>query len=450
MAQLPSRETCPGLRRVAARAIRVVALLGGIAAWASPAGAQYLQNYVPRGVPGYGTDRGVTVLSRERPDYDTDGVRVGSFVVRPMLGEATGYDSNVNGAGQGSWLMHTAPAVSAQSDWGRDRLGAALSLDNYADFDQPRQSRTDWTATIGGGKTIGGSNLNLGYSHLSLHQTSTELASVASDTPVAFQVDDVRGDYTVDFGRLSFMPNVDLRNFTFDGTTVLGVPVSQSYRDRLVSQGGVTVRYSLSEQRNLLLVLTGLDSHYTRPQRGQPSNNSRSVLVLAGLDYLADGMFRYQLLAGGEVRIFAASAYGTRAAPIIEARAIWTPTGLTTVTGSLSREIEDPSAEGTSGYTYSIGRIVVDHEYRRDILLQGRGGVQVAQYLHGGGTQTAFSIGAGATWLVNRNLRASLEYDFTDQSGSGNSSARAAQTLSGLSSGAYSRNVILLALRLAL
>jgi hypothetical protein len=449
MPQLPSSETLSGQPRRAA-AIWLAAILVGVAVWASPARAQYLQSYVPRGVPGYGTERGVTVLSRERPSYEAEGVRVGSFVVRPMLGEATGYDSNVSGTGQGSWLVRTAPAVSAQSDWGRDRLGAALSLDSHIDLDQPRQSRTDWMATIGGGKTIDRNNLNLGYSHLSLHQTATELAAVASDTPVAFQVDDVRSDYTVDFGRLSFTPNVDFRYFTFAGTTVHGAPVPQSYRDRLVSQAGVTVRYSLSEQRNLLLVMTGLDSHYTKPQRGQLSNNSRSVLVLAGIDYLADGMFRYQLLAGGEVRIFAASAYGTHAAPIIEARAIWTPTGLTTVTGSVSREIEDPAAEGTGGYTYSIARIVIDHEYRRDLLLQGRGGVQVAQYLHGGGIQTSFSFGAGATWLVNRNLRASLEYDFTDQSGSGNSSARSTQTLNGLSSGGYARNLFLLALRLAL
>src|SRR6185437_4204879 len=259
MPQLPSRETLPGRPRRAAAAIRLMATLAGIAGWASPAGAQYLQNYMPRGVPGYGTERGVTVLSRERPSYDAEGVRIGSFVVRPMLGEATGYDSNVSGTGQGSWLLHTAPAVSVQSNWGRDRIGAALSLDNHLVLDQPRQSRTDWTATIGGGKAIGRNNLNLGYSHLSLHQTSTELGAAASDTPVAFQVDDVRSDYTVDFGRLSFTPNVDFRYFTFAGTTVDGVPVPQSYRDRLVSQGGVTVRYSLSEQRILLLVMTGLD-----------------------------------------------------------------------------------------------------------------------------------------------------------------------------------------------
>lgn len=450
MPQLPSRETLPGPPRAAAAATGLLAILAGIIACASPARAQYVQTYLSRGVPGYGTERGVTVLSRERPSFQAEGVRVGSFMVRPMLGEATGYDSNVSGTGQGSWLLHTAPAVTVQSDWGRDRLGAALSLDSHLVLGQPRQSRTDWTATIGGGKTIERNNLNLGYSHLSLHQASTELGSVASDTPVAFQVDDVRSDYTVDLGRLSFTPNVDFRYFTFAGTTVHGAPVPQSYRDRLVSQAGVTLRYSLSEQRNLLFVLTGLDSHYTKPQRGQPSNNSRSVLVLAGIDYLADGLFRYQLLAGGEVRIFAASAYGTQAAPIIEARAIWTPTGLTTVTGSVSREIEDPSAEGTGGYTYSIARIVIDHEYRRDLLLQGRGGVQVAQYLHGGGIQTSFSFGAGATWLVNRNLRASLEYDFTDRSGSGSSSARGTQTLNGLSSGAYSRDLVLLALRLAL
>ena len=435
------------IRALAGPVIGVVAAAACVVAQAS---AQYMQSYFPRGVPGFGAERGVTVLTRERPDYDPPGERAADFVVQPRLTEATGYDSRVTAAGAGSWVVNTAPSVSVNSDWERDRLGAALTLDNYQALDQPRQSQTDWTAAIGAAKTIDRTELNLGYSHLSLHERSTDFGAVASDTPVAYRVDDVRADYTISLGRLSLIPNADLRAFAFDATTVGGVPVSQSYRDRTVAQAGVTARYGLSEQRSLLLVITGQQSHYTLPQPGQPSSNSRSGLVLAGLDYLDDGMIRYQFLAGGEVRVFEAATYGTRIAPVTEARVIWSPTGLTTVTGQLMREIEDPAAEGTGGFTYTGARLILDHEYRRDLLLQARAGVEVAEYIHGGGTQAAASLGASATWLVNRNMRLALSYDVTDQGPSGNTAVATTHSPSSITTGAYTRSVALLTVHLGL
>ena len=44
--------------------------------------------------------------------------------------------------------------------------------------------------------------------------------------------------------------------------------------------------------------------------------------------------------------------------------------------------------------------------------------LQHADYLQGGGQSTGFSLGGGVTWLMNRNMRLSATYDFTDQSGS--------------------------------
>ena len=69
--------------------------------------AELLSEFFPDGVPGYGTAPGVTVASRARPEYDPQGVRVDSFVVRPRMEEGFGYDSNVlgGGAARGSWLI---------------------------------------------------------------------------------------------------------------------------------------------------------------------------------------------------------------------------------------------------------------------------------------------------------------------------------------------------------
>ena len=82
----------------------------------------------------------------------------------------------------------------------------------------------------------------------------------------------------------------------------------------------------------------------------------------------------------------------------------------------------------------------MDHEYLRNVFLQARGAVQVAQFLQGGGVQTIETIGAGITWLVNRNLRLSVNYDHTAQQGGPSGTA--------LSTGNYVRDLALITLRL--
>ena len=117
-----------------------------------------------------------------------------------------------------------------------------------------------------------------------------------------------------------------------------GLQLNQNYLNRDVVAGSVTGRYSRSDEGGLLVVLRGINSTYTSPQPGQPSNNSNSAELLGGLDYQRESVWRYRILIGVEVRAFQSSQYPTRTAPLVEASAIWTPTGITTVTGTLSRD----------------------------------------------------------------------------------------------------------------
>ena len=446
--------------------------VGLLALGVSPgARAQSVENYFPTGVPGFDRDRGVTVLSRLRPLYEEPGVRLGAYTVNARLDESIGYDSNILGVNSGpsSGFVKTSPSISANSNWSRDRLGIAVSTDNYTYFSTPRLNYTNYSVSVGGGYTIGRHDLNVGYSHFRQHELGTDIGAVATTTPLPYDVDAVRADYTVEAGRFSFVPNVDVRLFQFSNAAVAGLPTNQNFRDRTVVIGGVTTRYELSDQRSLLLVVQGINSHYIRPQGQQVSNNSKSALFLAGIDYQATGLWRYRLLAGVEVRTFESSQYGTRTAPIAEANVIYTPTGLTTVTGFVRRQIEDVQSEGTAGYTLTTTGLVVDHELKRNILLQARGNFQAAEFFQATGTTTSYTLGGGVNWLVNRRVRLSADYDFTQQSGPGNTTVVGSQVLntplslsqqqlgvvpgqqlSTLTTGNYNRNVLLFGLHLAL
>jgi hypothetical protein len=157
-------------------------------------------------------------------------------------------------------------------------------------------------------------------------------------------------------------------------------------------------------------------------------------------------VWRYRLLIGVEVREFQSPAFPTRTAPIAEGQLIWQPTELTTVTGSLSRLIEDPQSAGTSGYILTNARVAVDHELRRDIILHGAIGVQYAQFLQGS-AQSNFTTNIGAGWLINRNMQLSFSYYFTKQIGS---SGTTTINPASITTAAFSQNMVALALHLAL
>lgn len=439
------------------RPLLIAAGILGVATSPGVARAQSIDYYLPPGIPGFGQAAGVTVLTRTHPEYQSGGLRVGGFDLQANLDETVGYNSNVTANGGGSWFLQNAPAVQAVSNGSRTQVGFGVTANNQEYFDSPSLDRTDWTATIGGATAIGQGNLNVGYTHLSLSSVGTGLGQQATTTYIPYTVDDARVTYNYLIGRFTLTPNLDDKLFSFGQGRFGNVLIDQKSLNRNVLSGGLTTAYSLAEQEDLLLVLQGIDSHYTNAISGQPSADSQSFQALAGIDVQATGTIRYRLLGGVELRTFTSSIYNTQTSPIAEASLVWTPTGLTTVTGIVSREIDDPATAGTGGFTYTNAQLVVDHELYRNILLQGRLGYQIAEYVGGGGlgnaggTQSAFNAGASVNWLLNRNLRLSLDYNYVNQGAGGPRQVvfNGQTTVQG-AAGAYQQSVIGLTLHIGL
>jgi hypothetical protein len=405
--------------------------------------AELLSVFFPAGVPGYDTQNGVTVETRLHPELMPLGVREGALLFLPQLDLGTGYSSNAQPGPhrRGSWEVVTAPSLSIGSDWSQGAIGAAFSVQDTRYLGAPAQDRTDVTASVGGRIDLGGDTLTLAAAHVSQHEDRSQLDSIASDRPIAFQLDDVRASYMMTVDRWSIEPALQATNWTYGDTTVLGQPASQSYRDRIVVQGGVTLRYQWAPLRSFVFVLRAIGQEYSRTPSGQPSLDSTGYQMLAGFDYDDNAVWRWRMLAGGEVRRFASSAYPQQNALIAEAGVGWAPTGMTTVNATISRETKDAAQEGVSGLIYSAARITIDHEYLRNLLFKASIGLQTADYFHGG-HQTGTDAGVGVTWVINRSARLSFTYDQIDLRGS-HSAANAPGT-------GYSRSLGLITLRLGL
>jgi hypothetical protein len=418
-----------------------LALALGVCPLAS-AQAQLLSRYIPDYAPGL-TETPENTQARVQPEYRSDGVRAGSFVIRPRLAESLGYDSNVDGVqgGRASAAIDTQATVSAESDWSRNSVAAQLSVDDQRYPARPVQDFTNWSAGLSGTYDVGLDQVSGSYQHLSVVQTPRDLGAVLS-VPIPFQVDDVRiGTAFLTQGRLSFVPDLDVASYRFSNVVApagdgLNATLGQTWQSRLVYQPELATRYELSPKRDVLLVLRGTVIDFTSHPAGVGNFNSVGGAVLAGFDYTGTGVFRYRALIGYQQRNYASARFATIRSPIIEASVTWKPQLMTTLTGIVRREIDDSTNVNFIATTVTSVQLNVAHELRRNVVLTGFGEYQRADFGSGSGvgvssgsaagpgvsatttpTQNIYSAGLGATWFLNRRTQLGVSYQFIDRSG---------------------------------
>ena len=232
--------------------------------------AELMTALFPDGVPGYDEDEGVTVETRLHPEQMPLGVREGAFVFVPRLDEGFGYSSNAlpGPYRRGSFENVTAAALSVKTEFSRNNAGASVSVRDTRTLSLPSQDRTDATVSVGGRIDVGEDTLTLGGAHLAQHEDRGDLDTIASDRPIGFQIDDVRATYAMIAGRWTIEPNVQAANWTYDPTTILGVAASEAYRDRLVLQSGLTLRYEFAPLRSAIFVARMIGQDYTHTPAG--------------------------------------------------------------------------------------------------------------------------------------------------------------------------------------
>ena len=260
--------------------------------------------------------------------------------------------------------------------------------------------------------------------------------------PLPYTIDVGTIGYRINFSRLYVTPSVLVSSYSYTNGTIGGITFQQSFQDRIVVAPSVTVGYELSERRNLVMVVRDSIAKYTN-EAGFPTQNYNDIAVLGGFDYDADGVIRYRALIGYEQRSFENAQFKTIQVPTFEASAIWTPTGLTTVTGAVGRFIQAPSNTSTNSYTETYGQLRVDHEYLPNVLLRAGAGAYLAEYTAGAGNQVYYTTGVGITYLLNRNMQLAASYDFIGSQSNGSGANR-------IFNPTYTDNRVLVTLRVRL
>jgi hypothetical protein len=154
------------------------------------------------------TARGVTVLTRPRPEFDPVGVRVGGFRLDAAGELGAGYDSNLFGRSSdrvGDGFLETAAEAALRSDWTRHALGLTGTFASRSFADEAAQDWINWSAGAFGRYDIGEfGSLGARYAHRRQHLevSSVDVQQAGVTEPVPYDVDEFEVTGATRFNRL--------------------------------------------------------------------------------------------------------------------------------------------------------------------------------------------------------------------------------------------------------
>jgi len=361
------------------------------------------------------TARGSTATTIPHPELAPMGIRRGSFTLFPNLIYSLNFVDNVfatESNTESSYVSEIIPSISANSDWNNHALNFRATVIDSTNNKFSSEDYTDWNLEADGIIDISRDTL------LSLG-AATGLQHIARSAP-----DDARGVEPTEFDRTSFFTryshrsgrlvsaiNLNLVRKEYQDVDAirLGIPVTldTSDRDRTESRLRLRTGFRYVGDEQVFFSLEGFDRNYDTTRNFSGLDQSST-----GLEALVGASFDYHGIVLGEFAV----GYRTQDyqqpledihRPIIETSIRWNVTDLSTISFIVDHQVQESIDLVFSGYTSTSASVTLDHELRRNLLLDLSLQFTRNEYI---GIDLAdrnddiYNIGAGFTYKMNRNL----------------------------------------------
>ncbi|WP_375248793.1 outer membrane beta-barrel protein [Sphingomonas sp.] len=410
--------------------LSLVALMGVLALPMAAGGAQAQQvgdNLVLPNLPlDYDRGRNTSVLQRERPEYQAQGVRAGSFLVFPRIEVGAGATDNAyqtDSNTQGDVFALVSPSVAVNSNWSTNELnfnaGAQLrrfaseTPRNETNYNLDATGRIDATRTLSFNTQLRTARATEPRSSAASPQDAAESIQFQHTTAslgTTFAGARVRGQVAVSADRFTFS---DVRSFS-------GGIISQAGRDQTLLRTTARGEYAVSPDTSLFLQGGYTDTTYQQPLTfGIPNRDSKEYNIIGGASFDLSALIRGGIGLGYVSRKYNSPLYRDVSGLAAEARIEYFPTQLTTVGLNVRRTVQDSAFGTTSGFFATAAALRVDHELLRNVLLNAQVGYEQDDFVGVDAKSKILRYSAGGRYLVNRNLGLGLLVGRDNRSGSG-------------------------------
>jgi hypothetical protein len=390
--------------------------LPGHVAWALVLGWVPVVGASAQGVAPRDVERGVTVESRPRRDYDPLGVRLGGFRLDAAAEAGLGWDSNLFGRERNirsDGFATQSGSLSLNSDWSTHAVGVSGSVDSRQYFRESDQDWTDWNVGgFGRYDFSADTNIDARYrhyrEHLDVYNFDVQTAGISQ--PVPYDSDEVQVTGVTRFNRVGLLGTGSYRTYRFQDTTLAGVPQPVSNNDFDTVIGAVGTTYAFAPGRHITGVVRVQDINYSKSVSN--GRDSFTWEALVGFQYDFDGVWQGRLAFGWRQRDYRSPTIKMLEGPAVEGQLTWSPSLLTTVSFNVARTIEESIRLDAVSYQRTTAAARVDHEYLRNVILGAELRADRREYSSPNQTATDGVATLSARYLLNRNMAVLGTYSF--------------------------------------
>jgi hypothetical protein len=358
-------------------------------------------------------------------DFKPLGIRAGSFMLHPGVQLAAQFTDNVfyaNKNKQDDTIFHVRPYITAQSTWSRHSLNVRLAADiaRYKDFGF--RDYEDYFLLINGKVDVKNQSfMTYGLDYLDLHEELNTRSAEQGVEPTRYNMVGGNLGYDHTFNRFSVAAQYRLIRLDFDNARGFdGEVIDNQDRDRDENSLRLRAGYQFKTDMQAYVAYVAQKVEFDEAL-------DRNGLARSGDGYTVDGGVNFTMtgkLKGDLFVRYLDREYDDPSLPNTNgwtggAGLQWTPTYLTTVSGSITGSIEDTTLQYSSGYLRTLYSLRVDHELLRFLQLSGFVAYADNDYqLIDGAPENArsydevFRAGIGVSWFINRALFLSASYDY--------------------------------------
>ena len=380
---------------------------------------------------------GTTVGQRGRPDYDPLGIRQGGFIIHPSLSLAGVYDSNIFATSTGAisdFYTDLAPSISVNSDWNRHAIGASFSEESKLYASHSSENVNNFNANAGGRYDIENQVYLLGAAAYTLtHEDRSSPNALFGKNPTEYKQSIGYLGYVHQPGRLGFRVDGTLTSYDYNNTARGdGTTIDQQFRDRIEYVIAPRVSYEIIPGYRAFARFVGNDRQYNAidPNVGA-KRNSHGYEFDAGTAVEITRLITGEIYAGYLHQDYESAKLKSPTGVAFGGNIIWNITPLWSVKGSASQSVAETDVVNQVGVPASSSSetnftVTVEHELLRNLIVSGNAAYIHDQYNGISRVDDTFAFGAGARYLMNRNIHLTADITYSSRSSTSTATNNAA------------------------
>lgn len=366
---------------------------------------------VTRLAPAPPAPRGVRRAAPEADPFAPTGIRAGAFTLRPSITQSAGWDTNparVETGAEGRALSRTQGALTLESDWTRHALtGSATGV-----YDAYRGGGID--PRVSGAADLGlrlDIRENAALTLRAEAATATERVG-APDLPS----DLAQGPQTSSFGgsaalamrfnRLAVgLRGGFVRSVNGDGVRADGSRVDRSGEDYDEASAAIRLGWAASPR-----LTPFVEAEIDQRRYQGVARDSDGLTGRVGAEIEVTRLLTGEVSGGWQVRDAESPARDDVSGAVAQARLVWTPTTLTTVTVTGESRIAETSVAGASAAQARRASVAIAHQARRNLVFDASLSWAATDYDGTALTEELIAATAGLEWRLTRTLAVTATY----------------------------------------